>query len=53
MSALTRIHKVQEDKEGVAAMEESVQVAASKEATEVVEVEVDVGGTEEVAATDE
>ena len=43
----------EEDKEGVAAMEESVQVAASKEATEVVEVEVDVAGTEEVAATDE
>ena len=42
-----------EDKEDVAAMEESVQVAASKEATEVVEVEVDVAGTEEVAATDE
>ena len=43
----------EEDKEGVAAMEESVQVEASKEATEVVEVEVDVGGTEEVEATDE
>ena len=43
----------EEDKEAVVAMEESVQVAASKEATEVVEVEVDVAGTEEVAATDE
>ena len=37
----------EEDKEGEAAMEESVQVAASKEATEVVEVEVDVAGTDE------
>ena len=37
----------EEDKEGVAAMEELVQGAASKEATEVVEVEVDVGGTDE------
>ena len=43
----------EEDKEGVAAMEELVQGAASKEATEVVEVEVDVAGTEEVAASDE